>query len=742
MTNFGPALHIDFETRSPVDIKKCGADVYAEHAATDIWCLAWQYGDSPVWIWTPGMPIPQILADHVHQMGAVVAHNVGGFEWVIWNKILAPRYGFPPLKIEQCHCTMAMAYAMSLPGSLEQAASAVGIEHGKDMAGHALMMRMAKPRKISGNADLRDPGLRRIGPRDWEHEVYEDSAGRRSTILWWGDQDRRTRLHAYCKQDVVVEKALGERLLPLSAAERKVWLLDHKINQRGIRVDVKAAKAALEVVDYEKKNLDRRMAAVTKGWVKTCSSVQDLTNWLRNRGADTDTVAKADVTALLERTDLADDVRDALTLRQEAAKSSTAKIVTMLNGLCRDGRIRGLFQYHGAGTGRWAGRRLQPQNLPRPKLKQHEIEDVFGILLSDAPAADKTARIDMLYGAPLDVLASCIRGFLIAEDLCDFIAMDFSNIEGRVLAWLAGEAWKVQAFRDYDEGHGRDIYLLGAERILTLIGRPPVAPLTKHSPERQGYGKVPELALGYQGGVGAFQQMAKNYGVQVTDDEADQIKVAWRNAHPAIVAYWREIEDAAVTAVRQPGTIVGAGPEYARVKFKVAGSFLWLMLPSGRALCYPYPRLERQAHAKKEYQVSTVVDGKPGITTKSTIQEIPLDEQEAYRARGWTVWEKDALVYKGVDPITRQWTDVHTYGGKTVENITQAVARDALAEAMLRLEDAEYPICLHVHDEAGVEVLIGDGSTEEVNRIMAQGGAWTKGLPVACEGWRGKRYRK
>lgn len=343
-------LHIDFETRSAVDLRKAGAHVYAEHKDTNVWCMGWCLDDNEVSIWVPGDRFPFMDQGFKPWLPpiAVVAHNAS-FELAIWNRLMVPRYGWPPLDPRQVRCTMAAAYAMALPGGLDDAAAAVGLDVRKDAEGSRLMMQMARPRALK-----------------------EDG-----TIVWWDDEARRQRLYEYCRQDVRVERELEKRLLQLTPAEQELWVLDQKINDRGVRVDLKTVNKLIAAVEKEQARLTHKMVRVTGGRVDGYSKVQQLEAWVAERIGEIDGLAKADVTALLDRDDLPADVREALEIRREAAKSSVAKLKAMRAAACADGRVRGTMQYHGASTGRWAGRRIQPQNFPRPSLDQGDIESVI-----------------------------------------------------------------------------------------------------------------------------------------------------------------------------------------------------------------------------------------------------------------------------------------------------------------------------------------------------------------------------
>jgi DNA polymerase len=335
------------------------------------------------------------------------------------------------------------------------------------------------------------------------------------------------------------------------------------------------------------------------------------------------------------------------------------------------------------------------------------------------------ALIDFEHGPPMDVISSVLRGFIIPAEGHDLLVADFSAIEARGLAWLAGEEKVLQAFRN-DE----DLYCLAAQDI---YGHKVTK---KEHPDKRQVGKVVVLACGYQGSVGAFQAMAKGYGVKVEDKEALKIVKAWRAANENIVSYWKECEDAAITAVQNPNTKVPAGPAGRQVTYMKRGSFLWCRLPSGRTLSYPYPKLVPYVWMEK---VSVGEDGEEQRESK----RVPVGEKSRWWAKGWETngAESPALHYRYMDTVSG-WTEGPTYGGSLVENITQAVCRDILAEAIVRLEARGYPVVFHVHDEAVCEVPEGFGSADEMCAIMSEVPAWATDFPIAAAGFRTKRYRK
>lgn len=680
--------YLDFESRSAAPLPRTGADKYAADASTDILCTGFAFGDEPVRL-TTWEELDTDLRYHVKNGGLVVAHNAA-FEYVIWNAV-GKRYGWPQLKITQMDCTMVRAQAMGLPAALGRCAAAMGIQQQKDLKGQRIMMKLSQPMAKGG----------------W-HEKPEDFE----------------KLYNYCMQDVEVERQIDKRLLSLTQKERKLWFLDQRVNRRGVQADVRSAHTAMKIAAQEMVRLNAELDEVSNHEISTYNAHVQVKKYLLSRGIQTKGVAKDDVSLLLSRNDLPSDVRRVLQIRQEAAKSSTAKLRSLVDGACADQRVRGLYQFHGATTGRWSGRRLQTQNFPRPTIKQRRIDEVFHLLNTGGTAES----IEFYVGPVLPTLSNCLRGFLTAKNGYDLMAMDFKSIEARVLAWLAGEESVLEIFRT----HGR-LYETTAGWVFS-VDRDLVDAM-----QRQ-VGKVATLALGFEGGVGAFQTMAKNYGVTMAlafetlwessnsdrreralrrwNDPKSKIdkkniskeewlaseltKLAWREANPNIVAYWREVRDAAISAVREPGRVFSAGAPGRQVQYKKKGSFLFCRLPSGRALCYPYPE----------------------------IKEVELP------------WGGTTPGLRFMGEKNHQWQREATYGGKLVENIVQGVARDVLAEAMIGCDDAFYPIVMHVHDEIVTEVPEGFGSLEELEGIVSVVPEWATDMPIAAEGWRGKRYRK
>lgn len=693
-------LHIDFETYSEVDIKKVGLDNYSRHPTTGVYCLAAALDDKPVKALSVRQSnrcptsLQRLLAEGVQ----VFAHNAA-FELAIWNNLMVPRYGWPQLKPEQTFCTMAMCYAMALPGALENAAAALGIQQRKDTDGRTLMLRMCKPLRWDkdGNA---------VWPWMVPHFTFK---GEKLTY-----DEALKRLTAYCCQDVEVERGISKRAKPLSPNERKVWLMDYAINQRGVLFDPEAVTAGLKARDQIIEKLDAQMDKTTGGAVAKCSNIGALKDWAGDFGVLPDSLAKVELGELLEEDELPEVVRVAFELRREAGRAtSVAKLDAMKRLAGEDGRVRNMKQYHGASTGRFAGRGLQPDNFPRDLPKPAHVADIMRALKNGS-----LDYIDMMYGPVMTVVSKVLRGFIVAAPGRQLIGGDFSNVEGRGLAWLAGEEWKLKAFRDFDAGEGPDVYCASYAKTFNV----PVDAVG--SAERQ-IGKVIELACGYQGGVGAFQTMAKLYNVVVEDTVADEAKVAWRLAHPRIKSYWYKLQEAAIAAVNDPAKMYVAGAPGRQVKFKKSGSFLWCLLPSARVLCYPYPEIHHDDYGPKLTYKTVPSPLEYGVYNKAK------QEGRAYNG---------ALV--DAPGNSRLWCRTSTYGGKLAENINQGICRDVLTDCMLRLEAAGYPVVMHIHDEPVVEGNFAEPDRQKVEQIMRQQPLWAPDLPISAECWIAPRYQK
>lgn len=717
------AVHLDFETRSACDLKKAGVHRYMEDPTTFPWGFRYKFDNDPtIWEWRPEYPDPVALLRHIEAGGVFKAHNLA-FERTMWNVVMRRHYPhWPELRIEQCDCTMARAAAISHPQSLEKLGDALGLPLRKDMDGHRLMMKMARPRSF--NAD--------------------------GTITWWDAPYDIDRNMEYCGRDVEVECQVDETVPALNHRERQVWEFDQRINDRGVYIDIKFVQKMASVVEYAKKQNDRVMREITGRAVSKCSKDREIIEWLNSRGIECDSLAKGEVddVLFLASAYLDETAHDAIKLRQAAWKTSTAKYKAMLECVCADFRIRGLLNYYGAGTGRWAGRLVQPQNFPRvdpdDEFLQVKIALLHDLAKTHLPK-DIYHFIADLYG-PLEVLeliSKALRSAICAAPGRKLIGGDFSNIEGRVNAWLAGETWKLQAFEEYDAGTGPDLYKLAYARSFGVR----VEDVGKG--QKRQIGKVQELALGYQGGIGAYLTMGTTYGVnpfalagpvqeatpaeqwaetearyhrpgtarhglKVKEWTALQVLVDnWRKANSRIVQSWWNYQDAAIDAVANPGTI--CYPEHTRlVHYYSDGRVLWCGLPSGRYLAYSSPEL-----------VEEYVEYHDKVT----------GELKTRLHRKVTFW--------GTDSKTRQWVKQSLYGGLQCENIVQAVARDIMVDAMFEVESLGFPIILTVHDEIVSEVADDPlFNYKEFEDIMSIKQPVYEGLPLSVGAWEDQRYVK
>jgi DNA polymerase bacteriophage-type len=618
---------------------------------------------------------------------------------------------------------MARAAAMAYPQGLDRLGVALHTNFQKDMKGHALMLKMARPRRFNPDG----------------------------TITWWDEPELIDDNLAYCEQDVRVECEADKLLPQLTEYQRVDWEFDQIINERGVRFDMPVVEKAAQIVEYAKKRNDAVMRTITDRNVPKCSNDGAIIKWLNGRGVQCTSLAKGEVedVVFLAGVHMDDTAEKVIKLRRAAWKTSTAKYRAMQQCVSWDGRIRGLINWHGASTGRRAGRLVQPQNFPRvdpdDQLLAAKIAWMHELLnRADLNPRDVYDHIVAVHGElePLDLLSKALRSMIIAGEGKVLVGGDFSNIEGRVNTWFAGEDWKLQAFIDYDNRVGPDLYTLAYAKSFAV----PIETVGKG--HKRQIGKVQELALGFQGSVGSYISMGANYGVNpyaltapvrgaVTDEQWETtsygyykkgtnhyglaeaqwtaLKILvdnWREANSQIVQSWWDYQDAAIAAVSEPGTVIWCAGH--RCQYYSDGRGLWLILPSGRPLYYAEPEIQQY--------VKTYVN-KDG------------EERERinYRVR-----------YQGQNSLTKQWETQYLYGGLQCENKVQATAADLLIEGMFRCEAAGYPIILSVHDEEIAEVDEGrdDLTAEQFAKIMAHLPDWAYGLPVTVSAWKEKRYVK
>ena len=642
-------IYLDFETRSTVGLKACGAARYAEDPSTDVLCMAYAINDLPVQLWLPGEDCPKELRYYINYGMTVEAHSAF-FERMIWKHVLVPKYDFPAIKPDQWRCSAARAAALALPRSLEGAGAALGLSIQKSQEGKRIMLKLCKP----------------------------DSKGK-----WHNDAADFHTLYQYCKQDVEAERALSQAIPDLSPKELLVWQLDQKINERGIKVDLEAVDASLKIIEQYTERLLAEFRELVGGTIETTGQRDRIIAWLKEEGVHIEGLRKNDVIDILEdqvRLLGQDKARRVLEIRQALSKTSTAKYQALKNCACKDGRIRDTLMYHGASTGRWTGKSIQPQNLPK-NVQKIQLDTYFRILKTHP-----TDIFEFCYPETMDSLSSSIRGSFIPSTGASFIGGDYGAIEARVLFWLAGEEKGLRMFRE-----GQDLY----KDLASTIYGVPVKDITK---EQREMGKRAILGAGYGLGAEKFMETAKAFArLDISKEMATRVIQAYRAKYSTVVRLWIYQECAMREAVAswQPVT-------HGRITWLRKDLFLKCQLPSGRYLSYYDPKIE--------------------------VRKTPWGENKA------------VVTYMAVNSVTKKWERDSTYGGKIVENLTQAIARDIIAEAMLRVEAKGYEIVLSVHDEILAEKKCGD--PKELEKLMVIQPTWGKDIPLKAECWTGGRYSK
>jgi len=653
-------LSIDLETFSSVDITKAGLYKYVQSPDFQILLFAYSWDGEPVEIvdLAQGESIPEAVLFALMDPEVIKHAYNAPFEWYCLNKFI-----YAPLN--QWRCTMLCGLYCGYPMGLGKIGEALGMPEDKRKMGigRALIRTFCVPCKPTKSNGYRTRTLPHHKPDKWK--LFKE----------------------YCKQDVVTEMEVGRRLesFPVPDQEQRLWELDQWINSYGVAVDRELIAGALHCSDMVTAELMDE--AIKLSGLDNPKSVKQLTKWLEDEtGEEVDNLQKNTVAELIKTTD-SDTARRMLEIRQELSKTSVKKYAAMDTAICDDGRIRGLLQFYGANrTGRWAGRLVQVHNLPQNHL------DTLG----HARECVKTKKVHVLkliYGNVSDTLSQLIRTTFVPSPGNLFVVADFSAIEARVIAWLAGEQWRQEVFST----HGK-IYEASASAMFGV----PIEKIMKGNPEyvlRQK-GKVAELALGYQGGPGALISMGA-LKMGLTEDELPDIVRRWRSSNKRIVDLWYSLERAALQVMKTGQAVGIKGLILAREgDYNNGQDFFTITLPSRRKLFYPRPFLQQNA------------------------------------------FDKEALHYYGVDQHTKKWGPISTYGGKLAENITQAIARDCLAESIARISAAGYQVVMHVHDEVILDVPANQADFERIVNIMRQPIAWAPGLLLNADGFITSFYKK
>jgi len=659
---------LDMETRSEVDLRSTGVHPYSAHPSTDIICIAVKKNDEPTKLWLGHSfrdfaDRPLLSNGELNQMVAdadvLVAHNAM-FERVLWDNVMHARYGFSAIPLKKWRCTMAKTSSHALPRALGKACDVLGLQHKKDNRGRRVMLKMCKPRKPTKN----------------------------NKAKWHEKQDDFTILFDYCIDDVEAECDLDRYLPDLEAYEAGVWRHDQVVNDRGVYVNIPVIQKLINWTEREQQRLCMELQTLTNGMVHTGTQVLQLKRWLKTKGFEVSSLDQAAVLALLKSPRMTDRVRRVLEIRQSLGKTSVKKLQSMVDRADADGRCRGTILYHGASTGRYSGRGIQPHNYPRDSYQPQDIE-----ILSGIPEEDLDL-VRLIYDCPVVAASRCLRGMIQAAPGHTLLTADFSGVEARGLAWLAREEAVLKAYAD-----NLDPYKVAACDIYPGVSYDEV---TK---DQRFFGKTLTLACGYQGWTKAFRKMAESIGSDEVDKLSDEVikeKIwAWRQARPRTTALWKNLEEAAKQAT-----------EYIGKAFSVNGitfyrdneDFLYCRLPSGRRIAWYKPNI--------------------------TMVQRPYKEEKV-----------PALCFYGENAV-HQWGLQYTYGGKITENVIQALCRDLLVHGMINVEKAGIPVVLHVHDEIVAEVPEKEADLDRFVALLTEKPKWAQTFPLEAEGWTGKVYRK
>ena len=652
-------ITLDCETKSHANLKQIGAWNYSLHPTTDVICVSYAI-NGRISTWLPGCSLPEKLHIAIAKFNVTVeAHNVA-FEEAIWNNILVPRYGFDPIHPKQWRDTMAVACYLALPAALDKLSFALG-GPGKDSEGARLISKYSK--------------------------LHLKTA--KETI----PLEELNKFCQYCEDDVDLESGLSLFLGDLPPRELEIFLLDRKINRRGIYLDLEGIAAASEIVDKRSTKLSARFKELTG--VNPTQNAKVL-EWLQKHGADFIDIQKETIEDYLEETKPTGDIETVLKIKLEVGKTSTRKLDAMARHAGPDGRARNQTRYHGATTGRSTGMGFQPLNLVRG------YEDIQPEILVGAILHKDPEFLDLMFGDAMTAVSKASRHWIKAEPGNRLLVADFSSIEAVILACLAGEGWKIEALRDGDL-----LYERMGERIHKLT---PGSVTKKTHPNERFDGKVAELAFGYQGALGAWRKF--DTSDRHTDMKVIEICKAWRAEHPAIVNVWGGYEHIFKSVLRGEGSC-----EYRGIVCRREDEWVSLQLLNGKKLWYFNP----------EFRMKMPPFHKP-------------KENELCAAGVCDCTPRPSITYMSMK--SGKWVRVHTYGGKITENVVQAISREILEDKKLKLDNLGYDIILSVYDEVVCEMPIGKGSVKEFAEVMQERSSFYSDWPIRVEAWEGERYKK
>lgn len=727
----------DFESQSEADLKKYGAYEYSMHPTTKVLCLSFKSSDSEKCYLFKYHQMQKRWESFPEQFKSLwlrwlesdecifSAHN-HFFETCIYENVLVRLFGWPSIPPRKKRCTAAKAAAVAIPRNLADAGAVMKLQVQKDFEGHRVMMKLCKP--ISAWKTWREKRDKIIAlGNEKALKIYLES--KPEPVKFYTPQsapEEFETLYRYGIIDSRSEEKLDESLPDLTSLEQEIWFLDQKINWRGVAVDVPLINKIVNIMTSESKIMGKELDILTMGLVSSGNARNQILDFMTLEGIDMPDLKAKTVDDFLANGKVSGDAKKLLEIRRALSKASTAKYKKFQGCSVSDGRVRDLFMYHGASTGRWTGKNIQPQNFPRGVIKNID-EAIHRIETCDLD------MLKMLYGENLmPLFSSVLRGMFIASPKHQLFVEDLSSIEARVLCWLAGQEDGLEMFR-----RGEDAYRVMAAAIF----KKPISEITEE--ERQ-VGKAAVLGCGYQMGGKKFMSAAWDvYRAKVDIDLAKIAVTEFRKKYWAVTELWDKYNEAAIEAVENLGTVRRVGP----IRFFYSNKFLWVQLPSGRRLAYREPQVTWK---------DVVLNGEGDVVRS---EDLPFPHTVENLPKGWRTFKTKSLSYWAVNHKAKKenctipkWSRESIYGGKWAENITQAVARDCLAHSMLLADDAGFNILMHSHDELVSEALIGKFKIEKddngkefcptYRKILETVPPWAPGLPLKAAGWVGTRYKK